>query len=321
MLVMQGNGKAVRQKQEQRWKEWVGKKIGFYISTGTWDNVSAARLSAWLGNFDEEGQKWALTLLNNFIYYPARDVKQLCRYGLTKVVFSKQLLEVDQSQEFCCTDDALRQELTDRIRETLLVPLLSDGNPTESGNAIARVYTTLGWIGERQVIRPDEIVACIDKKSCKRFLFVDDFMGTGEQLKSFWNQPFAWLKVNGQNMSLAQISARHTDVSFDYLVLLATAPGFQHVDHRIPGLTVSFCEKLSEEYRIFGDDSIFFETAEDRQSCKSYLENLCHRKNIHVAGYQGLDFAVAFNHGAPDSCLPLFWEENANWTPLFKRRM
>ena len=131
-------------------------------------------------------------------------------------------------------------------------------------------------------------------------------MGSGEQLESFWNQPFAWLKVNGEEMSLAQISAQHKDVSFDYLVLLATEPGLRYIEHRVPGLNICFCEKLSEEYRVFGDDSIFFETPEDRQACKSYLEDLCYRKKIHFGGYRGLDFAVAFSHGAPDSCMPLF---------------
>jgi len=278
--------------KEQRWKDWIKKKIGFYISTGRWDNISAAQLNAWLGNFDEEGQKWAYALLNNFIYYPARDVKQLCRYGLTKVIFRAELQEVDRNQDFCCTDNALRQELVDRIRDTRFVPLLSEGNPTESGNAIARVYTTLDLINERQVIRPDEILACIAKKSCKRFLLVDDFMGTGEQLRSFWNQPFSWLKVNKHDMSLSQISAKYKDTSFDYLVLVATAPGLQYVENLVPGLSISFCEKLSEEYRIFGNDSIFFENADDRIACKTYLEHLCHRKNIGIAGYQGLDFAI-----------------------------
>lgn len=313
--------KTVWQRKEQRWKDWVRKKIGFYISTSRWDNVSAAQLNAWLGNFDEEGQRWAFALLNNFIFYPARDVKQLCRYGLTKVVFRREMLEVDRSSDFCCVDDTLSQELTDRIQETLLVPLLSEGNPTESGNAIARIYTTLGLVDEKQVIRPDEILTCIDKNSYKRILFVDDFMGTGDQLKSFWNQPVDWLKVNGKKMSLAQVSARHIDLSFDYLVLLATVPGLKSVENQVPGLKVSFCERLSEEYRVFGDDSIFFETAVDRQECKNYLGDLCFRKNIHLKGYQGLDFAIAFNHGAPDSCLPLFWEKNTNWIPLFERRM
>jgi len=321
MQVINGDEQAVRRKQERRWREWVRKKIGFYISTGRWDNVSSAQINAWLGNFDEEGQKWALALLNNFIYYPAQDVRQLCRYGLKKVIFHKQLLAIDQSDDYCCTDDALYQELTDRVRETKLVPLLSEGNPTESGNAIARIYTTVGLVNERQVIRPDQIAACIGNKLCRRILFVDDFMGTGEQLESFWNQPVPWLRVNGQDMSLAQMSAQHKEISFEYLVLLATAAGLKYVEGLVSGLSVFYCEKLSEEYRIFGDDSIFFETLDDKQACKKYLENLCAQKGIHFAGYRGLDFAVAFNHGAPDSCLPLFWEKNKCWTPLFKRRM
>jgi hypothetical protein len=321
MRALGDDRKIAQRKQEQRWREWVKKKIEFYISTGKWDKVSIAQLNAWLANFDDEGQKYALTLLNHFIYYSSEDVKRLCQYAIAKVVFKNQLLNVDQSHSFCCEDEVLRQELTYRIQETRVVPVLSEGNPTESGNAIARVYTTTGLINENQVIRPDEIIPCIYQGSCKRFLFVDDFMGTSEQLVSFWNGPYISLGMSGQRGSLARISAQHTNISFEYIALVATAYGLRDIEERVPGLKLFFCEKLSDEYRIFSNDSIFFDTPDDRQACESYLESLCRDRHIDTKGYHGLDFAIAFHHGAPDSCLPLFWEKSLSWTPLFQRRM
>jgi len=146
-------------------------------------------------------------------------------------------------------------------------------------------------------------------------------MGTSEQLVSFWNGSYITLGVGGEKGSLARISAQHTNINFEYVALVATAYGLKDIEQRVPGLKVSFCEKLSDEYHVFGNESIFFDTPGDQQACMSYLDALCYNRKICTRGYHGLDFAIAFHHGAPDSCLPLFWEGNENWTPLFQRRM
>lgn len=124
MMTLGDDAKITQRKQEQRWREWVEKEKEFYILTGKWDRVSTAQLNAWLANFDEQGQKYAPALLNNFIYYSAEDVKRLCQYVITKVIFKDQLLNVYQSHSFCCENEVLRRELTRRIQETRLVDFI-----------------------------------------------------------------------------------------------------------------------------------------------------------------------------------------------------
>jgi hypothetical protein len=236
-----------------------------------------------------------------------------------KVVFRDKLLNIDQSHDFCCPDEVLLKELSARIQETKIVPVLKEGNPTESGNNIARIYTATGLIKEDQVIRPDDIISNINQGACKRLLFVDDFLGSGKQLDSFWNEKHRWLRI--KNQTLAQICRQHPNISFEYVALVATSQGLKNIEGRVTGLKIAFCEKLSDEYQVFGNDSIFFETLEDRKACQNYLQKLCRQKKIRVMGYRGLDFAIAFHHGAPNSCLPLFWDESTTWSPLFERRM
>jgi len=315
------NERIVQRTQEELWRDWVRKKVEFYIWTGKWDNVTIAALNAWLANFGDEGEKYALALLNHFIYYSALDERRLCQYAIANVVFRDHLLNIDRSNSFSCANEVLSRELNDRIKETQVVPLLSEGNPTESGNAIARVYTTTGLIPENQVIRPDQILPCIYQGSCKRFLFVDDFLGSGDQLVSFWNEPSILLSAGGEKVALANISKRHTNISFEYIALVATACGLQNVEQKTLGLKVHFCEELSDEYGAFSANSIFFDKSEDREACKAYLETLCQARHIHARGYHELDFAIAFHHGTPDSCLPIFWEKSDTWTPLFQPRM
>ena len=127
MSPSEKNEPIVPTSSEKPWQEWVRKKIAFYVSTSKWDNVTITQLDAWLANFNSEGEKYALALLNHFIYYSEVDVKRLCLYALTNVVFRDHLLNADRSSNFCCRNDMLLSELKSRIRETRLVPLLSEG--------------------------------------------------------------------------------------------------------------------------------------------------------------------------------------------------
>jgi len=318
LIINQKNNKL---KQEQRWQEWIRKKIDFYISTNKWDRVSIIKFHSWLENFDDIGKKYALAILNHFIYYSEVEVKQLCKNVIKKVIFKDQLLNTEESNDFHCSDKMLNNELENRIQETLIAPLLSEGNPTESGNYIAREYTTTGLIKQEQVIRPDEIITRIQQRSCKRILFVDDFLGTNVQLTNFWNNENIPIGIGNKKKSLIMISNQYPTVNFEYVSLVATEYGLENIQERVPGLKVYYCEKLTNEYRIFNEKSIFFEDQNDRINCKNYLENLCNNKNIPIYGVHGLDFAIAFYHGAPNSCLPIFWKSSRNWEPLFSRRM
>lgn len=308
-------------KQETQWRAWVRKKIDFYISTGKWDNVTIPQLNVWLANFDYEGQKYALALLNHVIYYSEIDLKRLCQYALTNIVFKFQLLDFDKSNGFQGKNELLSSELKNRIDETKIIPVLSKGNPTESGNAIARMYTTTDLVDETKILRPDQLISYIYRGSCKRFLFVDDFLGSGDQLDSFWNGSHIPVGAGGERESLSVIAEKHPTVSFEYLALVATTYGLQNIKHLTSKLKIHFCEELSDEYRVFSENSIFFPNPEERQACEKYLNSLCNVKKIKMRGWHDLDYAIAFHHGTPDSCLPIFWDENRNWTRLFRCRM
>jgi len=304
---------------ELLWEEWVKKKVEFYIASHKWDNVSITNLNTWLANFNHVGRKWAFALLNHFIYYSELDLRRLCLYALQRVVFQQQLMDVDRNNMFCCSNSLLLQELRERIGETKIVPVLSDENPSESGNAIARLYTTTGLISEKQVISPSEIVNYIKEESSCRLLLVDDFLGSADQVDDFWNKK--QFILDGGNRNLSEIHERHRSISFEYIALVATSYGLQRAQSLAPGLKIHFCERLLDEYRVFSDKSIFFRTSAEREECESYLYTLCQQKNIDIRGYHGLDFAIAFHHGTPDSCLPLFWKLSDSWNPLFKHRM
>ncbi|MFP4642118.1 MAG: hypothetical protein ACLFPU_08085 [Dehalococcoidia bacterium] len=302
--------------KQRRWCEWVRKKIEFYISTDKWDSITIPQLNAWIAHFGEDGEKCALALLNHFIYYSALDVRRLCRYALTEVLFKSHILEADRCYDFRGEDSILQQRLIREIEQSCIIPILEEGNPTESGNQIARIYTTTNLVEEENVLRPDQLEGLVEHERCKRIIFVDDFMGSGDQLVRFWNEPMPQGKT-----SLCDVAQQHPDMSFEYIALVGTSYGLQRTSNRCPGLRVHFVEELSSEYQVFGEDSIFFSSADEQEECYNYLESLCYNKGIHLQGYHDLDFALAFNHGTPDCSLPVFWEKSECWDPLFKRRM
>lgn len=304
-----------------QWEEWVKRKVEFYITSKQWDNITISQLNSWLKNFDQQSRKYALTLLNHFIFYPERDVKRLCYHALTHVIFKEELLDFDRRSSFACSNQTVYASLISLIKKCAIVPIWSEGNPSESGNTIARIYTTIPLIHQRQVLRPDQVLPSIYEGTYQRFLFVDDFLGSGDQVIDFWNEPSISLGSSGKKIPLSRIAQVHPGLSFEYVALVASTFGLNRVRTSCPELKLHVCEELTDEYRVFADTSMFFTTREERDLCHNYLKDLCQKKGIDLLGWHQLDFAVAFHHGAPNSCLPLFWKRATSWNQLVRRRM
>lgn len=283
--------------EEEKWCNWVKDKIDFYISSKKWDNVHIPQLRAWLGNFTSRDRKYACNLLNHFIYYSEDDLKQLCYFGITKVIFNKFLLDFDRNSAFSCSNEELKQVFQSRLRRTKFIPL-SEGDPTESGHLIARLCTTTDIIDASFFIRPELIATDGHLANSERFIIIDDFLGSGDQLRDFWTQYDIPLS-SGSTTTLSELSLGHPSISFEYLALVATEYGIEQMRHIAPNLTLHCCEQLTDEYRIYNDNSVFFRTPEEKNVCESRLADICRANGIRARGHRDLDYAIAFHHCAP----------------------
>ena len=149
----------------------------------------------------------------------------------------------------------------------------------------------------------------------KRYVFIDDLCGTGEQAAKYLQEIVNPLK----EMS--------NQVAVDYFVLFATSRGLSAVRNLNLFDSVGAVVEFDNSFRVLEEDSRIFRGEESpidrlsvRQTCQKYGRKLFPNFPL---GYGDGQLLLGFNHNTPNNTLPIFWAEeggeNGSWTPVFKR--
>lgn len=301
---------------------YVEEKILFYIESRLWSSIQTSQFRLWFNNFNSINEKYfACKLLNHFIFYNEHDLKHLCEYGLFDLIVRRHLVKKDFQSNLKLSNEEWEKNKTEKIKQIALMPLVDEESqsPTDSSRAvIARIFSVDLAFPDDQIISIEKIEDAILKNGIKHIIIIDDFIGSGHQIDSFWNK--RKVNFNSQYNTLNEIANFHPDVEFEYLCLVATSYGLGKIKHSIgSNLRITFCEELTEEYRVFGSKSIYLEQNEITE-CKKILEQLCTANNFRLLGYDDLDYAIAFHHSIPDTSLRIFWKKNSNINNLFRNK-
>lgn len=296
--------------------------INFYIESGFWSKPKKQILTNWLNNFKEPFEKYcAVKLLMNFLYYSEEDIIRLLEYGLFEKIFSKYLLKKEISSGFSITNKELLEFRTEFEEGIRFIPLQT-GNVSESSTLMTRHLTNELGINEKTILDIKNLKK-EDFKDVKNVILIDDFIGTGTQIHTFWN--FTQVSLDGEELigvkKLKEIFSEGVD--FEYFCLVATEEGLENLTQnnfeQNTALKVTFCEKLTDIHKVFGANSIYFED-DEIDECREVLEKLSKQNKIKLYGYNQSDYAIAFHHSIPDCSLPLFFKENNSWNTLYRNK-
>jgi hypothetical protein len=216
-----------------------------------------------------------------------------------------------------------RDALERFTRNAVFTPVLGeDPNPTDSGALFCRkVRQVLGIPDTRFVSlsRAYELAA-----SGVPVIFLDDFIGSGDQMASTWERDVA----AGRNFRGLASSSR---VDATYLALVGTASGCRRLADDHPELRLSVAHILDQGHSVFGipsnplrpdlDDmptrvDQLLQKYQSALQLPPYLSTVQEKKY----GYSKLGLLLAFEHSVPDASLPLIWAGGPNgWTPLARR--
>jgi hypothetical protein len=145
----------------------------------------------------------------------------------------------------------------------------------------------------------------------KCFLFIDDFLGTGEQFCDF--------------AQYFKLSASLRDCYAVYAPLVAHKAGVAEAEKCVPGLRIVAAEVIDDSYSLFSEESPWFgDGVNSPRVAREFYEGLLARaqfpiKREALRGYGKLSLAYAFSHATPDNCLPIIWSEGRDWKPLLER--
>lgn len=293
-------------------------KVYFYIESKFWSKLDIDTFHAWLSNFESTEEKYcALKLLDRFVYYSEEDMIRMIDFGFYESILKRKILGYEISNDFQVKNETLLNFKKDFTSNTYVMPLLTD-NLSESSLVMARYLTNDIGFPEKNMLYLNNLKS-IDLQKAKNLIILDDFVGSSTQLHTFWNSTS--IKIDGEVIFPKKLKAMFPHLDIEYFCLICTEEGFTnfHSQDNDVGLRITYCELLTNKYKVFGKDSVYFNN-EEVEVCKNVLDLLCKKKGISLLGYKSLDYAIAFHHSIPDSSLPLFYSQFNNWNPLFKNK-
>ncbi|MFY9461407.1 MAG: hypothetical protein WAP57_16875 [Aquabacterium commune] len=276
--------------------------------SGMWLPEPAIQPRVWLNNFDEYDRILAASLLERFVFYDQK---------LTDILLSASFASVADGLSkgpSAPPSEILHKELMGAI----FTPVRGERpNPTDSGNFLCRRARQVQGVSESSIVEIDDALKAAEAGSC--IVFVDDFIGSGDQFLSTWEMDFG-----GRSFRDIQIRTKFTCI---YVSLVGTEFGIDNIHRNAPTVAVCVTHKIDSRGTFHGIktanpalhtqlDQLLRKYAPRLQPSEAYML----QDEYIVYGYKHRGLFFGFAHSIPDATLPIFWcKGQDNWEPLIER--
>lgn len=295
--------------------DFVLEKCDYFTAVQLWPLRRDINPSLWLNNFKEHERTHARYLLNSFLFLSSH---------LTEHIFVDNFEALSRlvALPHAGTPDGRARWAQFASELRVVIVRGENAHPTDSGYLFSRLARDALDIPEAHIFDvPDALIALAGGLDAP-LVFVDDFVGSGDQFSDTWTQP--WI-VNDNSVSFAGLCAQKSG-PYIYCPIIATEIGAAAIRSSHPEVIVQPGHELPASYSVFHPESLVWPD-ELRSSATDFIKEASDRAGIPDTdggpddwrGYQKLGLTVAFAHGVPDATIPLFWWESETWNPLKRR--
>lgn len=289
-------------------------KTDLFTSFQLWPTRDKMDPQGWLGNFTDEELPYALVLLDAFLFYSESLVEAL-------FLSAVQALSAEVTEKAISINHAQAQwsSFLARLRVTLVEG--ESPNPTDSGHLFARMARQVLGIDQAQIVEPDQALSTVRGDPNTVVLFVDDFVGSGNQMRATWSRRY--VSSGSGQASFAQLAGSGSG-TFYYVPVVATTTGMMKLDDACTGLRIRPTHVLDEAYSLTHPECFLWPDSL-RPTARDMLFEMSKRAGITDSyeygweGFHDLALPLGFWHCVPDATLPLFFWDEGSWTPLLRR--
>lgn len=303
--------------------------LSFFLTCQQWSGVKNDDVEQWLKNFGPNliDQYYATRLLNQLIYYSEEDIELLLYEGIFNKILLEEVYSNQIDNRFTLTQRQLESFICTESKKTLFMPLLDDIRPGKSGDQISRILQHKLHIPTEHFIYPFLLTDDREEyKEFKRLIIVDDCVGSGDQLDTFWSSTKVAKKVDEDIIfdkgPLLREWCKNQNIIPYYLSLVGYSTNIEFYQNYFPDLNIICMELLTENQRVFSENSTFWVDNSEKDHAIKYFKNVCNIVKIPLYGHRNLDFAVIMHKNIPDWALPIFWKTSPNrpWSILMQRK-
>ena len=293
-----------------------------------WEHrVSKTKIDKWLGNFKEDDkneryseQLHALYLLSQFMYFGDREIRELLKAIFRDLYKYPIIANIRKSNSNTTDLEIINKKFDEELRATRF---LGVGNPSESGTHLLYYFRQENNLPKSLFIHTHEIFKrnangdagiSIRNESIKRYVFLDDLCGSGDQAVQYSQDLLEDMKRIDDSIYVA------------YYAIFATEEGISNVKNNTMFDSVQAIYILDKTFKCFNSDHRYFVNKHQDINI-NFAENMCHKygKNLFPSaplGYEDGQLLVGFHHNIPDNTLPIIWHDELYgppWFPIFRR--
>lgn len=295
--------------QSELWK--------YFVAVQLWPRRARLDPLGWMQNFTSDELPLALRLLEGFTYFSSELVAHMFRSAFLNV---SQIVVKSRTNYFSATTE------WSRFVKSLLIVRVTGEQPSDadSGFIFARLARDKLGIPESQIVPPQEALERLIALPTGNVMFVDDFVGSGEQFVSTWERIHALGAARASFKSVA--AAAGGSVAFFYVPVLCTEQGRDHISRHSPEVTIVPAHFVGNQHSAISPDSVIWRNDMSATGPR-FVESASVRAGIPDLdgaegcwrGYRKLGLAIAFEHSWPDATLPIFYWNQNNWHPLLQK--
>lgn len=274
-------------------------------------------VDGWLANFPDDERPFAAHLLNNFMFFSDRTVEALFRAAFHGV---------SNSLRAGWPPFGAGVKIWNSFLDDVIVTFAQGeiANPTDSGYAFARKARKMFDIPQARVMDPDNALAAILNGFRGPVVFVDDFVGSGEQFVATWTRA---RNLDGLGLhSFAELTtlAPPVDNHIFYCTAIMTERGYKRLGTDCPTVMLSTGNIIPDNFSLVAQDSVLWPDSFRRDGIK-FIQAASQRIGLPSdgsendwRGFNMLGLGLAFEDSTPDATIPLFhWSKQ--WIPLIRR--
>lgn len=289
-------------------------RVDHFRDFHVWPRQQELNVERWLENFHVDESELAKRLLSSFTYFNKAMTAALLRSSI-------------QNWLSLAWNDPRFPKPPSLINFSDVRFVKVEGeepHPTDSGNLFSRKLRDEIRIPELRISTPSE--ALTELSSVRHFVFVDDFVGSGNQFRETIERVHC---VGDVNISFSEIldDQKHTVsycpcVATEYAKNTTLGPAF-------PKIILFPAHLLDNRHNVTVPNSRVWRglTQSEASAAISQLKQISARAGYSAEdlgqndwrGFHGLGLTIAFEHGIPDASLPIFFSERNGWKPLMRR--
>lgn len=267
----------------------------------------------WLANFDEHERPYAVQMLHRFVFFPDHLTDELLAaafHQISATIARGKTFRAAASDWNAFCDNSLLTYVTGE-----------QPHPTDSGYLFARKARKFLGFSQQDIEFPDVAVRRLRAHPGRSVIFVDDFVGSGNQFRETWERK---VKVDDNiECSFDDLHEAGAISGVFYCNAVSSEEGRKTIIAECPAVRV-FSGNMIEADASFVSATSRKWPKELRDIGRMFIERLQGRYGYtgdddgeeDWRGFHQLGLGLAFEHSTPDATLPIFHSNRKGWRPL-----